>query len=34
MDMEYRVEGLYAPEFEDRADRNTGSGYTMWRRAA
>ena len=34
MEMEYRVEGLYAPEFEYGEDGNTGSGYTMWRRAA
>ena len=29
MEMEYRVEGLYAPEFEDREDGNTGGGYTI-----
>ena len=31
---EYRVEGLFAPEFEYRGDVTTGCGYTIWRRAA
>ena len=29
MEMEYRVEGLCAPEYEYRVEGNTGSGYTI-----